>query len=87
MKDVVAFVSAVDDGLGMKSLKRKFRMTKGDIDFNLKFLPYFRALMQAPKEISNIRRDISLSVEEKSLGILEIRQSLIKLWEKINGQI
>ena len=59
------FIEAVDSQSSMKILKRKFKMTKEQVEWNIRYLPYHRAYVKAKDAMTAIAADDTLSAEEK----------------------
>lgn len=68
----------------MKELKRIFRMTKEQVEYNLKILPYHRKFVMVSEQQNAIRRDNTLSRVEKRDEIMRLRNELVAQWREVN---
>jgi len=59
----------------MKILKRQFKMTKEQVEWNITHLPYHRAYIKAFDGMAAVSADDSLSAEEKHHQIALIRRT------------
>lgn len=71
----------------MKELKRTFDMTKEEVEYNLKLMPYHRKFVKANDDMIAIRQDKSIGREEQRRRIREIRNNLVKEWKEISERI
>lgn len=82
-----AFVRAVDANASMKTLKRQFKMTKEQVEENIRLLPYHRLFLLVTKETKAIRLRKDLRGREKIVRIRALTEQLKVKWRKLNEGI
>jgi hypothetical protein len=68
----------------MKVLKRRFGMTKEEIQGNIRLLPYHRLYLTSMKEIAEVRRRKDLTIPLKMRAVEVIRIKVKKEWDRLN---
>jgi hypothetical protein len=71
----------------MKVLKRRFGMTKEEIERNIGLLPYHRLYLSVNEEVNAVRARKDLSLLKKTKTMTALRAKLAAEWKRINAEI
>ena len=73
--------------LSMKILKKRFGMTKEEVEENIRLLPYHRLYIQTMRDIVIARSNRDADAKSRLREIQRLRDILQGKWEELNGKI
>ena len=81
--NVKKFVELLDANASMKTLKRRFGMTKEEIERNLGLLSYHRLYLKTNESIKVARHRTDITIQEKTRVVAALRLELMAEWKRL----